>query len=181
MSEPLWLFGYGSIMWKTGFYFDASALGFIRNRARRFWQGSTDHRGTEQAPGRVVTLVDAPGNICWGMVYRIPADRIDATIVELDYREKGGYESEEIDIEFGDGSITRGVTYHADTGNPNFLGHAPKEEIALQIAESHGPSGTNKEYILQLHHALCQHGIADEHVSELAELVNRFSKKPEEA
>ena len=88
MIRPLWLFGYGSIIWKTGFDYERAELGFIRDRARRFWQGSSDHRGTPDAPGRVVTLVDMPGESCWGMAFLIPAKQVAATMVELDYREK---------------------------------------------------------------------------------------------
>jgi glutathione-specific gamma-glutamylcyclotransferase len=179
VNEDLWLFGYGSIMWKTGFSFDEARLGFIRGRARRFWQGSTDHRGTESAPGRVVTLIDAPGEICWGVAYRIPVGVVAPTIEALDYREKGGYTREDITIEFKTGGTTTGVTYHANTANPNFLGQAPIEHIARQIACSHGPSGSNKEYILQLHHTLKQHEIVDEHVRELADLVDCFSNRLE--
>ncbi len=180
MSTDLWLFGYGSIMWKTGFHFEEARLGFIRDRARRFWQGSTDHRGTEAAPGRVVTLIDAPGEICWGRAYRISADFVARTVQALDYREKGGYTREEIAIEFKAGGNTTGVTYHANTENPNFLGQAPIEHIARQIAISHGPSGSNKEYILQLHHTLKQYEIVDEHVRELADLVDCFTARLEQ-
>ena len=175
MSEHLWLFGYGSIMWKTGLQFDHAALGFIRHRARRFWQGSPDHRGTPSAHGRVVTLTDRPGTTCWGMVYRIPADSIEEAIRDLDHREKGGYIRERVEIVMRDGELVSGITYYADTTNPHFLGEADTHQIALQILNSKGPSGTNKQYILTLDETLRSHGIRDDHVSELAELVQTLS------
>ena len=136
MIRPLWLFGYGSIIWKTGFDYERAELGFIRDRARRFWQGSSDHRGTPDAPGRVVTLVDMPGESCWGMAFLIPAKQIAATMVELDYREKNGYVREAVMIETRSGECLEGITYHADVTNPHFLGDARLEEIAAQIHRS---------------------------------------------
>lgn len=171
MTEPLWLFGYGSIIWKTGFHYDRAELGFIRDRARRFWQGSSDHRGTPESPGRVLTLVDVPGEVCWGMAFLIPARQVEETIIELDYREKNGYVRESVVIETSAGEQLNGITYHADTSNPHYLGDAPALEIAGQIHRSVGPSGPNKEYILALHEALESHGIQDSHVREIAGLV----------
>jgi len=58
-EEPLWVFGYGSLVWRAGFDAAAATGGVcVRSQRRVFHQGSTDHRGTPEAPGRVVTLVE---------------------------------------------------------------------------------------------------------------------------
>lgn len=173
----MWLFGYGSIIWKTGFEFEERQAAFIRGWARRFWQASADHRGTPEAPGRVVTLVPAPGEICHGMAYRLPDHSFESIIEELDYREKNGYVRDAVTIEFEHGGSTGGIVYHAAEDNPHFLGEAPMEEIAAQIASSHGPSGSNKEYILQLSKALDELNIHDDHVAALARLVAETGSK----
>ena len=174
MTEDLWLFGYGSIMWKVDFEFIERKPGFVSGWTRRFWQGSIDHRGVPGAPGRVVTLIESPGSDCWGLAYRISRQREKTILEALDYREKGGYERLDLPVCLSSGHTVNGLTYHASEDNPNFLGDAPQLEIAKQIVTAIGPSGSNKEYILQLDQALRDHDFEDKHVSSLVRLIEEL-------
>ena len=173
MTDDIWLFGYGSIMFKVDFEFEEKQVGYINGWSRRFWQASLDHRGIPGAPGRVVTLIASPGIDCWGLAYRIHREQVESILEALDYREKGGYERLDLPIHLSSGSTVEGLTYHAREDNPNFLGDAPTTEIVAQIKEAAGPSGSNKEYILNLARALAQHDIEDQHVTRLVRLVKR--------
>jgi glutathione-specific gamma-glutamylcyclotransferase len=53
------IFGYGSLLWKQNFKFTSSHWGYVENWSRRFWQGSPDHRGTPEKPGRVAGILPA--------------------------------------------------------------------------------------------------------------------------
>ena len=173
MANETWLFGYGSIMWKTGFNFETSELSLAKGWARRFWQGSTDHRGTPDFPGRVVTLVESASEHCWGTAYRLPPCEATRILEDLDYREKGGYDRTELPLTRRCSQTIAGITYIAHPHNPNYLGESSLENIARQISCSTGPSGSNKEYILELHQTLKQHDIQDVHVEALARLILR--------
>ena len=170
-SKPLWIFGYGSLVWRPAFSHTERRPGFVEGWARRFWQGSTDHRGVPEAPGRVATLVEQAGARCWGVVYRVAPEEAPAVLRVLDHRESGGFERLQLDVCSEEAEPVRALVYVAGPGNPNYLGPAPVAEIAGQIRRCRGPSGPNLEYLLELRDALQRMGAHDAHVAELAELV----------
>lgn len=159
VTEPTWVFGYGSLIWKQDFPFLDSSPALISGWQRRFWQGSHDHRGTPEKPGRVLTLIRSPGERCTGRAFLVQPD----VFAHLDYREKNGYERIEIDIDLGARVVT-GLVYRASENNHAFLGPATDEEIARHIDESVGPSGANRDYLLELAAALRDMGAQDPHV-----------------
>lgn len=172
-ATPTWVFGYGSLIWKQDFLFLESRPGSIDGWARRFWQGSHDHRGTPDDPGRVVTLIEAPGERCDGVAFLIEPSVFD----HLDFREKNGYERVGVDIRFDDG-IVAGVMYRAAEDNHAFLGPAPTREIAAHVERSSGPSGANRDYVLELARALRDRGFSDAHVFDVeAELLSSACRR----
>ncbi|MDX1757685.1 MAG: gamma-glutamylcyclotransferase [Marinobacter sp.] len=159
----VWLFGYGSLIYKVDFPFLERRPAHIHGWVRRFWQGSHDHRGTPEAPGRVVTLIEQANARCRGMAYRIAPDVFD----HLDVREKNGYLRFSTELAFDDGTGAEGLVYIATEDNAAYLGPAHEAEIARQIAASHGPSGRNDEYLIKLAEALRELGDEDPHVFEI--------------
>jgi cation transport regulator ChaC len=160
--HSVWVFGYGSLIYKTDFPYLERRPANIRGWSRRFWQGSHDHRGTPSAPGRVVTIIPEDGAVCHGMAYLITPEVFE----HLDYREKNGYLRVAVAIEFDDvaSDAADGVVYIAREDNEAFLGAASEEEIARHIARSAGPSGPNSDYLTQLAIALRELGKHDPHV-----------------
>jgi glutathione-specific gamma-glutamylcyclotransferase len=168
----LWIFGYGSLLFRPDFPFARSAVGTVADHARRFHQGSPDHRGTPERLGRVVTLVGAPGESTTGVAYEVRADDAESVLVKLDLREQGGYERVEVDVALADAAV-RATTWIAPPANPYWLGDAPLAAIAAHVREARGPSGTNLDYVLALAAKLADLGIDDPHVTALAALARR--------
>mmetsp|Transcript_29792 Transcript_29792/g.68910 ORF Transcript_29792/g.68910 Transcript_29792/m.68910 type:complete len:199 (-) Transcript_29792:39-635(-) len=169
----MWIFGYGSLMWKTGFEYEESRVGFIRGWSRRFYQGSTDHRGVPGAPGRVVTLVQQDGQdeqITWGVAFRIHEDKVAEVVAYLDHREKGGYSCCVADFftsESDQEPQLQVSCYMALPANEEWLGPAPARDIASQICKSVGPSGPNTEYLLRLAECIRSLNLQDPHIFEI--------------
>jgi len=166
--ESLWLFGYGSLIYKADFPFIERRPAAIEGWQRRFWQGSHDHRGTPEAPGRVATLIEQPQARCAGMAYHVTPDVFE----HLDHREKNGYLRVTTPMHFLDDRTpitTEGIVYIAGPDNDAYLGPASEYDIARHVAVSHGPSGPNSEYVLKLAEALQALDEHDAHVFEIAE------------
>lgn len=165
--DEIWLFGYGSLIYKVDFPYIEKQPAHIIGWQRRFWQGSHDHRGTPEHPGRVVTLIESHGARCDGMAFQVTPQEF----VHLDHREKNGYLRHEVPMFFNadtqTGSSKLGLIYIADEANEAYLGADSERNIATHIAHSCGPSGENSEYVIELANSLRAMNVWDEHVFEI--------------
>ncbi len=177
MSSDVWVFGYGSLIFRADFPFRERRVGKLRGFARRFWQRSPDHRGTPEAPGRVVTLVEEPGSSVLGVVYRVAAVHSQTVLTDLDHRERAGYERIDVSVELVDAGFVSvpAVVYLARAGDPGFAPESSNEEIARVVRSASGPSGHNESYVLRLAQALREIGEDDPHVFEIERLLRRMS------
>ena len=148
-----WIFGYGSLIWKPNLPHIEARWALLKGWERRFWQGSPDHRGTPEFPGRVLTLHPNPTVFCWGMAYCLDPQHEQATLAQLDHREKAGYDMREVLVHTTQGDLTAWM-YIGLPENPHFLGSASIKEMAQHIATATGPSGSNRDYVLNLAEAL---------------------------
>ena len=166
--KPLYVFAYGSLIWRPDFPYIDMHQAVVHGYERRFWQASHDHRGTPEQPGRVVTLVPIAGGRCEGLVYQLPDERIDEILAVLDEREQDGYERTWLPaVVARNGCSVEALTWLASHGNPSWVGDTALDELAALISVRSGPSGSNREYLLRLHSALESLNIIDEHIASL--------------
>ncbi|XP_023161457.2 putative glutathione-specific gamma-glutamylcyclotransferase 2 [Drosophila hydei] len=186
--EDVWIFGYGSLVWKADFPYIDRRRGYVCGYKRRFYQHSIDHRGIPERPGRVVTLL--PGDLSmdrvYGVAYRIAATQKSQVLDHLDYREKNGYER--CNLEFHEYPSTtmpiEVIMYVATQSNDSYAGHVWQVPcIARQIFTSAGPSGPNREYLFNLFIAMRElfPDAVDEHLNELVNCVQRYIENEEPA
>lgn len=172
-SDRVWLFGYGSLIYLVDFPYLESRTASIKDWSRRFWQGSHDHRGTEENPGRVVTLIEDANAVCGGIAFLVEGSVFE----QLDIREKNGYLRFAADMTFEDGSHATGLVYIATPDNAAFLGEASEYDIARQISTAQGPSGTNRDYLVELAKSLREMDLEDPHVFEIEAQLDRIPQK----
>lgn len=153
-SSSLWVFGYGSLVWKPDFKYNRSDVGFIRGFKRRFWHGDNFHRGNDTMPGRVVTLIEQDDACTWGVAFEVTGSQIEECLAYLNVREavRGGYGTRMVEFIPQDEYLApvQALVYIATPDNPTYLGSASVEEIAAQIAVCRGKTGHNVEYLLRL-------------------------------
>lgn len=153
-KNSLWIFGYGSLVWKPDFKYKKSKVGYIKGYKRRFWHGDNFHRGNDELPGRVVTLIEDDDESTWGVAFEVTGSQVEESLKYLNVRETvcGGYITKMVDFfPKGEGEApVPALVYIATADNTLYLGPASPEDIGAQIAVCRGRSGHNLEYLLRL-------------------------------
>jgi cation transport protein ChaC len=170
-EDDLWVFGYGSLMWRPGFDFIDSALAWVHGYHRSLCIFSHVHRGTPERPGLVLGL--DRGGSCQGVAFRVAAKDRDRTIAYLRERElvTSVYLEKSVALRFADGGGARAIAYVVDRGHRQYAGRLPKDEMTRLIAEGVGINGDNPAYVRNTYEHLLR---LDIHDAELAEIVRRL-------
>ncbi|XP_072423970.1 glutathione-specific gamma-glutamylcyclotransferase 1 [Chiloscyllium punctatum] len=186
-EQPVWIFGYGSLIWKPGFQFTSRRIGFIRGYSRKFWQGDSYHRGNQRAPGRVVTLLEDANADTWGVAYQVQQEQLRHSLEYLNLREGvlGGYVCKMVTfhpqgLQACDSILA--LAYIATPQNPLYLGPAETEHIAGQILCCSGHSGHNLDYLLRLAQFMrsaCP-GVEDEHLFSIEAATLAIASAPDD-
>lgn len=167
----LWVFGYGSLMWRPGFAFEERILATIRGYHRSLCVYSHVHRGTPEHPGLVLGL--DRGGACRGVAFRVGAAQATETVAYLRAREQVTMVYREIRLPaaLSDGRKVDVLTYAVDRSHPQYAGVLDLDDLERHVRQGKGVSGENPDYIRNTYAHMVELGIAD---VRLAALVRRF-------
>jgi glutathione-specific gamma-glutamylcyclotransferase len=176
----LWVFGYGSLMWRPGFAFIERVPARLTGLHRALCVYSFVHRGTPERPGLVLGL--DRGGMCRGIVFRIAAAKRAATIDYLRGREQvtSVYLETMRPVLLEDDTKRRvtALCYVVDRGHVQYAGRLSLAEQLHHVRQGHGMSGPNRDYVVATVHALEALGYRETELHLLAERLRGAHEVP---
>jgi cation transport protein ChaC len=187
-DEDLWVFGYGSLMWRPGFAYKERAPARLNGLHRALCVYSFVHRGTAEKPGLVLGL--DRGGTCRGIVYRVDQTLRAETLAYLRKREQVTHVYRElmrpVTLGRAHGPMMDGtpetrlgareervsaLVYAVDRSHPQYAGRLDLAEQLHLVRQGHGHSGANREYVLATIKEIEAQGCFDAKLHRLAELL----------
>jgi cation transport protein ChaC len=170
VSKPgdLWVFGYGSLMWRPGFDFVERRGALVHGWRRSLCVYSHVYRGTPERPGLVLGL--DRGGACRGVAFRVAATLRTLTIEYLRAREQvtAVYLERTVLAHLSGGATVEVVTYVADRGHAQYAGRLERERLLELVTHGVGVSGSNIDYVLNTEAHLRESGVTDPTLEWLA-------------
>jgi cation transport protein ChaC len=170
-GDDLWVFGYGSLMWRPGFDFIERVPGRLIGLHRALCVYSFVHRGTPERPGLVLGL--DWGGMCRGIAYRVAAAMRDKTIAYLRAREQVTTVYLEtvrrIELEEPARRQVRALCFITDRSHVQYAGRLTIEQSVHHVRQGHGSSGANREYVVETVQALEALGYRETELHLIAE------------
>ncbi len=177
-NAELWIFGYGSLMWKPGFEFIEHSPAVLSGYHRSFCIYSHHYRGTSDVPGLVLGL-DSSGE-CSGCAFRIDQQHAEQVVAYLDERELVNYAYVPRLLEVGieqDSGVRSVIAYSfvADHEHPQYAGELDIGKAAAMIMKAEGIAGLNRDYLINTVRHLEQIGFCDDELHALLLEVEKLT------
>ncbi len=179
-ERPLWVFGYGSLMWDPGFPVVERVLARLDGYHRSFCMSSIHHRGTVEDPGLVLALDPAEEAACHGVAFRVSDESATETVAYLREREliSSAYLERQLTISLAAGDNVSALVYVVDTDHVQYVGGMPLEQQAQIISTAVGGRGPNTEYLWNTVSHLTELGIEDDDLGWLDRRVRELTQRP---
>src|SRR5689334_2541085 len=179
IPEDLWVFGYGSLMWRPGFDFVEQVEARLIGAHRALCVYSFVHRGTPERPGLVLGL--DLGGACRGVAYRVTAKQRAEVIAYLRGREQVTSVYREtlraVTLLAHPERRVSALVYMIDRGHVQYAGRLDRAQQLHLVRQGHGQSGPNRDYVLSTVQALESLGLYDRDLHLLAEKLRGGHEK----
>jgi cation transport protein ChaC len=175
-AEDLWVFGYGSLIWRPGFEAAERKRAALPGWRRSFCLRSIRYRGTPARPGLVLALDFAPHETCEGVAFRVPRAEAPAVRDYLHEREMGtrSYMEAWVPLRVEGVGQVRALSYAIDRTHPAYA-RLSLDEQARIIAASIGPAGPNRDYLHNTAAHLRELGVHDPAMEDLDRKVHALA------
>jgi cation transport protein ChaC len=179
-ADDLWIFAYGSLMWRPDFSFVQRLEARLIGAHRALCVYSFVHRGTPERPGLVLGL--DRGGTCRGIAYRVSAAQRANTIAYLRKREQVTSVYREvvrpIVLQHGPHQRVPALCYVVDRGHPQYAGRLSLHAQLHHVRQGHGVSGANRDYVIATVAALEELGYRESELHRLAQLIAGTHETP---
>ena len=168
----LWVFGYGSLLWKPAFEATERQRAVVPGWHRAFRFRVARFRGTRECPGLMMGL--DRGGQCEGIVLRMPKDRIKEDLGVLLRREMVTVDTPNVPRwlkAHTPGGPVRAIGFVINPKSPHYAGRLNLEEVADAVVVAAGHWGSCADYLRQTVAHLEEIGVHDENLWRLQELV----------
>jgi len=180
--EDLWVFGYGSLMWRPGFDFVQRVPARLIGLHRALCVYSFVHRGTPERPGLVLGL--DRGGMCRGIAFRVAGAASDGTVAYLRAREQvtSVYleTTRRIELEDADRRQVRALCFVVDRGHAQYAGRLSLDEQVRHVRQGRGRSGPNRDYVVDAVRALEALGYCETELHLVAERLKGAGRSTRE-
>ena len=172
--QDLWIFGYGSLIWRPNFDYAERRPAKVHgwHRALKMW--SRINRGTPECPGLVFGMLS--GGSCRGMVFRVDKIHARQVMINLWQREMptGVYDPRWLTCQTPQGPVSA-LAFTLSRKSPNYTGELPDHEYRRIFDEACGRYGTTRDYAQATYDELRKHGIHDRALARLIALAQKES------
>jgi len=172
-GEDLWVFAYGSLMWRPDFPFVEQIEARLIGAHRALCVYSFVHRGTAERPGLVLGL--DRGGACRGIAYRVTVAERIRTVAYLRKREQVTSVYREVIrpvwLRRQPEERVPALCYMVDRGHPQYAGRLALEQQLHHVRQGHGLSGANRDYVIATVASLEQLGYRETQLHQLAQML----------
>jgi cation transport protein ChaC len=173
-TGDLWVFGYGSLMWRPGFEFLEQIPARLVGEHRALCVYSFVHRGTPEKPGLVLGL--DRGGACRGVAFRVAEAKRAETVAYLRAREQVTSVYREVMrsvwLENAARERVSALAYVVDRGHVQYAGRLSLHEQLRFVRQGHGQSGANRDYVIATVKAIEAEGFRDAQMHRLALMLH---------